>query len=88
MSGPAAGNGATPQPIYASDATGLGVCLLCLQEYRAGQLQGMPEDAITSSPVLIPVPGGAIPVAVPACYRHALGGDKRGPTLIVAGGMS
>lgn len=86
MTGPAAGNGAAPQPIIAGpgDST-LGYCLLCLQAYKAGQLTG-PAYAITTGPVLVPVPGGAIPVPVPQCYAHALGGDKRGPALIVAGG--
>lgn len=80
------GNGATPAPITVSLADSvLGYCLLCLQAYKAGQMS-RPELAITTGPVLVPVPGGAIPVPVPQCYGHALGGDKRGPTLIVAGG--
>jgi hypothetical protein len=79
-------NGAEPRRII-SDET-LGYCLLCLQAYKAGTTT-KPEYAITSSPVLVPVPGGAIPVPVPACYDHALGGSKQGPSLIVAaGGLS
>jgi hypothetical protein len=80
-------NGAQPPRITAK-ITDADYCLLCLQAYKAGQIT-KPELAITSSPVLVPVPGGAIPVPVPACYDHALGGSKQGPSLYVAaGGLS
>lgn len=89
MTGP---NGAAPHPFY--EDAGLGYCLLCLMEYKAGQRATKPEFAITRTPVLIPAPdpmgrvAGQIPVPLPACYDHVGAAQKKGGLIVAGGGLS
>ena len=80
-----------PAPIPIYEDCGIGFCVRCLAEYKAGTRQSMPNWAITlvgaPGPVLDPLgnAAGMVTVAVPACWDHLGATSKTSGRLVVPG---